>query len=72
MASTMRIRAKKPCVGRQRVDFVSRGSASCQAATMTNRDQQRGEAEERHPDAVDAQFVPDAEVGDPGRDSVSW
>lgn len=34
IASTARIRAKKPWVGRQREDFVSRGSASCQPARM--------------------------------------
>lgn len=36
IASTIRIRAKKPWVGRQREDFVSSGSASCQPARMTN------------------------------------
>lgn len=36
IASTPRIRAKKPWVGRQRLLWVSSGSASCQPARITN------------------------------------
>lgn len=36
IASTARIRAKKPCVGRHRLLPVSSGSASCQPARMMN------------------------------------